>query len=99
MRKIAFPIALLTLLVLTACANNDALPNFAPTSTEGVPTAAPTAGTEIVGAKPGDCQVTGSIFPPEKGAEWQKFAPINSSDYVQGPENAVMTIIEYSDFT
>jgi hypothetical protein len=99
MRKIAFPIALLTLLVLTACANNDALPNFAPTSTEGVPTAAPTAGTEIVGAKPGDCQVTGSIFPPEKGTEWQKFAPINSSDYVQGPENAVMTIIEYSDFT
>jgi hypothetical protein len=43
--------------------------------------------------------VTGSIFPPEKGAEWQKFAPISTSDYVQGPENALMTIIEYSDFT
>jgi len=99
MRKIAFPIALLTLLVLTACAKNDAIPSFAPTATAGVPTAAPTTGTEIAGAKPGECQVTGSIFPPEKGAEWLTFAPVSTGDFVRGPENAVMTIIEYSDFT
>jgi curved DNA-binding protein CbpA len=62
-------------------------------------TPASTAVKEIVGAKPGECQVAPSIFPPEKGAEWQTYAPISASDYVKGPENAVMTIFEYSDFT
>lgn len=101
MRKILFSAALLSLLVLTACAKTaSTTPTVAaePTIT-AAPTSAATAATEVVGAKPGECQVTSSIFPPEKSDEWRKFAPISASDYVQGPENAVMTIIEYSDFT
>jgi hypothetical protein len=99
MRKIVFSIALLSLLVLTACATNDAIPNFASTSTPIAPPSASTAVKEIVGAKPGECQVAPSILPPEKAKEWQTYAPISANDYVKGPDNAPMTIIEYSDFT
>ena len=60
---------------------------------------ASTAPVEIVGAKPGECLLAGSIFPAAKGPEWENYTPISSSDYVKGPEDARMTILEFSDFT
>lgn len=66
-------------------------------STEG--SSAATAAPNIVGVAPGECRVTESIFPPEKSDEWKKYAAIGSADYVKGPEDARMTIFEYSDFT
>jgi hypothetical protein len=97
MRKYMLPLALLSLLVLVACGN--ATPTVEPTPTAGEPTTMPTAEPQIVGAQPGECQVTQSLFPDPKGVEFQTYAPISASDYVKGPENATLTIIEYSDFT
>jgi curved DNA-binding protein CbpA len=66
-------------------------------STEG--STAATAVPNLVGVAPGECRVTESIFPPEKGDEWKKYTPVGLADYVKGPEDARMTIFEYSDFT
>lgn len=65
---------------------------------ELTPSAA-TAVPEIVCAKPGECLPATSIFPPEKTEYAAKLPPVSSTDYVKGPADAVMTIIEYSDFT
>jgi hypothetical protein len=46
-----------------------------------------------------DCQLTSSIFPAPKDASAATYAPISSSDWVKGPEDATLTVIEYSDFT
>lgn len=98
MRKLMLSVAMLTLLVLAACGK--ATPTVEPTPTAAAePTALPTAGEQIVGAKPGECQVTQSLFPEPRGVEFQTYAPISASDYVKGPADAVMTIIEYADFT
>jgi curved DNA-binding protein CbpA len=70
----------------------------AATSNGSTPSAI-TAVPEIVGAKPGECLVATSIFPPEKTDYAKKLPPVSSGDYVKGPADATMTIIEYSDFT
>ncbi len=46
-----------------------------------------------------DCQLTSSIFPAPKDASAATYAPITSSDWVKGPADATLTVIEYSDFT
>lgn len=97
MRKLMLFVAMLTLLVLAACGN--ATPTVEPTPTAAEPTALPTAEPQIVGAAPGECQLTPSLFPAPKGSEWLTFAPISASDYSKGAENATLTIMEYADFT
>lgn len=98
MRKLMLSVAMLTLLVLAACGK--ATPTAEPTPTAAEePTALPTAEEQIAGAKPGECQVTQSLFPDPRGSEFQTYAPISASDYVKGPAGATLTIIEYSDFT
>ncbi len=45
-----------------------------------------------------DCQLTAPILQP-KDASAVTYAPITADDHVLGPENATLTVIEYSDFT
>lgn len=60
---------------------------------------AATATTTAVPAKTMECTIATSIFPQPKAESAKTYAPITSSDWTKGPENATMTIIEYSDFT
>jgi curved DNA-binding protein CbpA len=68
-------------------------------ASDGSTPSATTAVPEIVGARPGECLPASSIFPPEKTDYAAKLPPISSNDYSKGPADALMTIIEYSDFT
>lgn len=60
---------------------------------------AATATTTAAPAKAMECTVAASVFPQTKAESAKVYAPITSSDWTKGPENATMTIIEYSDFT
>lgn len=46
-----------------------------------------------------ECTIAKSIFPAAKTESAKVYAPITSSDWTKGPENATLTIIEYSDYT
>jgi hypothetical protein len=84
-------------LLLSACGSNStATP--APTST-ATAEPAPTSGSANLGASldvPG-CTVS-SPFPTPGPTERSLFPPEKDTDWSVGPENAAVTIIEYSDF-
>jgi curli biogenesis system outer membrane secretion channel CsgG len=62
------------------------------------PTPTVQAQATVSGAKPGECQVvTSSVFQPQPNAA--TYAPISNTDHTLGSDIAVMTIIEFSDFT
>jgi hypothetical protein len=46
-----------------------------------------------------ECTISTSVFPSVKPESAKVYEPITSSDWTKGPENATLTIIEYSDFT
>lgn len=46
-----------------------------------------------------ECTISPSVFPTPKAETEKVYAPITASDWTKGPDNALMTIIEYSDFT
>lgn len=89
MRKTALFILLVLILVLTACKpkTSTTTPEATLTPTIAIPTIAP------------DCKLTASIFPAPRDASAVTYAPISEDDWVLGPENATLTVIEYSDFT
>jgi len=87
MRKILVASLLLVTILLSACGNKTATPTTPSATVEPTP----------VGAKPGECQLTAAIFQPQPAAA--TYAPISVSDHILGPDTALMTVIEYSDFT
>jgi len=89
MRKILVASLLLMTILLSACSGKSTVTTTPTPSGTAVPTP--------VGAKPGECQIAPSIFQPQPAAA--TYAPISASDHVLGPDTALMTIIEYSDFT
>lgn len=47
------------------------------------------------------CTMVGPLFKeltPEEEAQLAIFAPVSETDYIKGPEDAILTIIEYTDF-
>ena len=88
MRKILIASLLLVTILLSACGTKTATP-IAPT---------PTVTTAITGAQPGQCQFPAAYLQPQP-ASAATYAPISASDHIEGPDSAVMTVIEYSDFT
>jgi hypothetical protein len=95
MRKALLSSLLLVMLLLSACGSKT-------TATPVTPTTAPTAATGVAtpaGAKPGECQVAANpIFRPQP-ASAATYAPISAADHIEGPDTALITLIEYSDFT
>ena len=88
MRKTALFILLVLVIVLTACKpKTTTTPEATVTPTTAIPTIAP------------DCKLTASLFPAPRDASAVTYAPISENDWVLGPENATLTVIEYSDFT
>ena len=88
MRKILVASLLLVTILLSACGSKTATP-IAPT---------PTVTTAVTGAQPGQCDVAPAVLTAQP-ASAATYAPISASDHVKGPDSAVMTVIEYSDFT
>ena len=86
MRKLWFPITLLAALLLTAC-GQAAAPAATPT-----PTLVPLPTTV-----PATCTVEGSL-PPVDPADAARFAPVTDADWVLGPKDAKVTIVEYVSF-
>ena len=91
MRKVILPSLLLIAVLLSACGAKS-------TTAISTPTPAVTVQPTPVGAKPGECELSPSFFQARSAAE-ATYAPISSTDHVLGPDTALMTVIEYSDFT
>jgi hypothetical protein len=88
MRKMMVAYLLLMTILLSACGSKTTATSIAPT---------PTVTTAVTGAQPGQCRLTPSMFQPQPGAA--TYAPISANDHILGPDTALMTVIEYSDFT
>jgi ABC-type transport system substrate-binding protein len=88
MRKILVASLLLVTILLSACGSKTATPTAS----------TPTVTTAVTGALPGQCEVAPSVFQLQP-ASAATYAPIGASDHIEGPDTAVMTVIEYSDFT
>jgi protein-disulfide isomerase len=96
MKKFILLLLLLLSLVLSACAGNaqqTSQPTSppAPTTVLTVPAAnepaGPDSGCTVISRKPTPGPTQESLFPP-----------VSKDDWVKGPENAKVTIIEYADF-
>jgi hypothetical protein len=99
MRKAYFIILVLIAVVLVGClpevqatptAPPTAQARLAPTVVQTVPAQAalgPDSGCTVITQKPTPGPTEESIFPP-----------VSNTDWVKGPANAKVTIIEYSDF-
>ncbi len=99
MRKAYLLLLVLTTLVLAGClpqatatpaVTQTAKPRLAPTVVLTVPAQSallPDSGCTVITQKPTPGPTEQSIFPS-----------VSSSDWVKGPANAKVTIIEYSDF-
>lgn len=86
MRKFWTLLALLTALLLAACSQQSAAPGATPSSQAVQPSA---------GAV--DCTVTGFLPTPVPGQS-SIIPPVSEQDWSEGPANARMTLVEYSDF-
>ncbi len=83
MRKQWIFFALLAVMILSACGK----------SATPTPTIAPTKAA----APAADCTVVSS-FPDPTDPASVKLPPISASDWSRGSENAILTLIDYSDF-
>ncbi len=63
------------------------LPEVSPTPTEGQPTNQAEANCTVVSREPTPGPTEQSLIPP-----------VSETDWVHGPEDAIVTIIEYGDF-
>lgn len=93
MRKVWIFVALLALLALSACGK------IVPAATATPePTVAPTAAAGEVSTTPTEpCSVV-NTFPTPRTFEEVNLAPITAEDHAFGPEDAMLTLVEYSDF-
>lgn len=104
MKKTLLMVVIILSLLLTACNAASGTEEAAtePAATEDA-TTAPAATEEaapvVVGAQPGECMTTTSIFPEPKGEEWSTYPPITESDNVMGTDTPRMLIVEYADYT
>jgi hypothetical protein len=89
MRKILVASLLLITILLSACGSKATATPITPT---------PTVEAALAGAQPGQCQVSPALFQPQS-ASVATYAPISNTDHIEGSDTAVMTLIEYSDFT
>jgi len=87
MRKIGLIALFLVFVIVTACKP----------ATGTVTSTTSTVSTTT--AKTMECKIASSVFPAPKAESAKVYAPITSSDWTKGPENATLTVIEYSDFT
>jgi cyclophilin family peptidyl-prolyl cis-trans isomerase/protein-disulfide isomerase len=103
---IASILALLLALILAACTSGQppVTPTatiesaaLAPTATTAPPTAAPSQETPVVQALAPGCNVI-SQQPAPGPTQQSIFPPVNEADWAKGPEDAYVTITEYSDF-
>jgi len=98
MKRIAPLFILLAVLILAGCGGTGQSPvitaTVAPTTppqpTQALPTGAPTATTTPI---PGGCQTTSLLPAPDP-----IFPPITAADWQKGPQDAIVTILVYSDF-
>lgn len=107
-KKIIWMIMLAAIL-LTACGSGTNTVQPTKASGEVAPTASggevttPVVGTsptkEFVASGPATCQAAKPFAFPAARTGNPPYAPISAADWIKGPENATMTIIEYSDFT
>ena len=88
MRKILVASLLLATILLSACGSKTTA-----TPTTSTPTVEPT----LAGAAPGQCQLSPTLFEPRSTEA--TYAAIGTTDHILGPDTALMTILEYSDFT
>ncbi len=103
MKKNLLLAVLIFSLLLTACnaasGNGEATEAAATEEATTAPAATEEAATTVVGAQPGECLTTPSIFPEPKSEEWSTYPPITASDHVLGTETPRMLIVEYADYT
>lgn len=109
MHKKIVLMVLLAAIFLTACGSGTSDTQSTKTSEETAPTVnggevtIPAVGTsptkEFAASGPATCKPAAPFEFPAARSETPAYAPITASDWVKGPENATMTIIEYSDFT
>jgi len=90
MRKILVASLLLITILLSSCSNKT-------TATATPTTSTPTVEPTLAGAAPGQCQLSPTLFEPRPTEA--TYAAIGATDHILGPDTALMTILEYSDFT
>jgi hypothetical protein len=88
MRKILILPFVLLITILVACGSDVQTP-----TSKRIRTLAPT----LAGSPISTCQKI-SIKPTPDAKEASLFPAVNEKDYVKGPKDAPMTIIEYGDF-
>lgn len=107
MHKKIVLMVLLAAILLAACGSGTSTTQptkssgeTASTASGGEVTPAGTSPTkEFAASGPATCKPAKPFEFPAARSGTPPFAPITASDWVKGPENATMTIIEYSDFT
>jgi hypothetical protein len=95
MRKVH--LVFLTLLLVGCLPKVQATPTITPTEARPTPTEVLPVPTQVVITPASSCTVITQKPTPGPTPE-SIFPPITSSDWVKGPANAKVTIIEYSDF-
>lgn len=88
MRKVWLPLALLAGVLLGACAS------AAPAAT-ATPTQPPKA--SLPTSAPARCTVE-STLPNVSPTDAARFVPVSGQDWIEGPVDAKVTLLEYSDF-
>jgi len=103
MRKLWAPIILLSMLLSSCSVMSAARPTVtvvtSPTPAATANSTAAAQPTPTAATAPGQCKVTSTLFPAPKSADAATYAPISTSDFIEGPATATMTLIEYADFT
>ncbi len=94
MRKFVYLTLLVVMLVTAACTNKN--PEATPTAE---PAATNDSSTTAVALQSGECELIGGIFPDFKDASAATYAPIMETEWVRGPQDATMTVIEYAEYT
>lgn len=97
MRKLRLLLpALLAVFVLAACSPQAAAPETAATPTNA-PLLLPAAAADFQASGPAKCTVV-SLQPTPSPTEIAVFPPVSELDWAEGPADAKVTIIEYSEF-
>jgi cyclophilin family peptidyl-prolyl cis-trans isomerase/protein-disulfide isomerase len=103
MRKLWAPIILLSMLLSSCNVMSAARPTVtvvaSSTPAATAITTATAEPTSTPATAPGECKVSSQTIFNQKSADAATYAPISSSDFIEGPDTAVMTLIEYADFT